>query len=197
MFLSAHEAVPVGPYLGVRSVLLKALGQRFHPAGEALQRFGDGRVRRRRDRIGQAGAGADLLQVVGQQQGREEQVPRLGEAPQRGRRLLGVMIDRRGEPLEMLLLAVAAGDIVASAANIDVDIGHLARLPGANQRVELGEGAGDPAAHRVMPGLEQMKVLALSGRRWPRRYGLDPGERPLDPRDGIKGALVGHDVTIA
>ena len=48
-----------------------------------------------------------------------------------------------------------------------------------------------------MPGLEPAVVVALPGRRGPCRGGLDPGERPLDPRDGIKGALVGHDVTIA
>ena len=40
-------------------------------------------------------------------------------------------------------------------------------------------------------------VLALPDGRRPHRRGLDPGERPLDPRDGIKGALFCHDVTIA
>ncbi len=40
-------------------------------------------------------------------------------------------------------------------------------------------------------------VFALAGRCRPRRGGLDPGERPFDPRYGFKGALVGHDMTIA
>lgn len=48
-----------------------------------------------------------------------------------------------------------------------------------------------------MPLLELAVRLAVAGGRRSRRRGLDPGERPLDPLGGSKGALVGHDVTIA
>ena len=197
MFLSAHEAVPVGSYLGARARLLKAVGQRLHPAGEPLKRLGDGRIGRQRRRFGDAGTGPHVLQLVGQQQGGDQEMAGLRQAAKRLGRLAGVAIDGRGQPVQMSLLAIAAGDVVTPAPDLDVDIGNLPALPRGDQGVELGEGARDPAFHLLMDDAQLLMPFAVVGRGGARSHRLDPGERPLDPRDGIQSALVGHGVTIA
>src|SRR4051812_17511414 len=118
MFISSYRAVPVALYLGARVASLKVVGQRLDPRRQSLQRLGDRRVGRRRHRIRDAGAGADLLDVVGDQQRREQQLTGFGEAAERRMRVLGAAIDFGRDRAEMLLLAVAAGDIVAPAGDL-------------------------------------------------------------------------------
>ena len=49
---------------------------------------------------------------------------RLAEAAERLAGVLCTAIDQRRDRMQMRLLAVGTGDIVASAGNLDVDIGH-------------------------------------------------------------------------
>jgi hypothetical protein len=83
------------------------------------------------------------------------------------------------------LLAVTAGDVVAAAADFDVDIGHLAP-PVFKQPVDLADRAFDPAAQRLMGPAQLLDLggiggggLRLAGRS------LDARQSALDPADGV------------
>ena len=96
----------------------------------------------------------------------------------------------------MLLLAVAAGDVIAAAGDLDVDIGHQRCPPRLEQPVDLADRALDPRAQRLMRVAQLRQLL---GRSAPSARGAGGAaaasiraKRALDPADGVKGALVGH-----
>ena len=196
MFAKARTGqYPSAPYLGAsRAHCSRLFGERFDPRGESLQRLRDGRVGRRRQRIGMPAAGAELLEVVGEQQGGEQQLAGLGQAAQRRGGVVGAAVDDRRRPnARCVLLAVAAGDVVAAAGDLDVDDRPSAAPPLSISRSIWPIAPSTRAAQRA-DGRRAAARSSLGYRRRRRGCGaceprLDPRERPLDPGEWRPGLV--------
>ena len=94
----------------------------------------------------------------------------------------------------MLLLAVAAGDVIASAGDLDVDMGHQRASP-VSSRWSIWPIA--PATRRRSESCACLRrsnssAGGAAARARLRGRGLDPRKRLFDPAEGFEGARVGH-----
>ena len=191
MFVTARTRQYPSALSSARGASLKAVGKRFDPRGESLQRLRDGGIGRRRHRIGMpAPARISLMSSAMSKAANSSwrvsvRLPSAAVASWARRSTLAATEWR------CVLLAVTAGDIVAAAGDLDVDIGHQSRLrsraagrsgrsrprpwcAAPDGRREAGEGRRNRRRGRPGPG----------GRR------LDSRERPLDAANGSQGAFI-------
>src|SRR5205085_930150 len=91
IFVASYRAVPVEPYLSVRALALKGLGERFEASRERFGARGERWVRFR-GRGGFSRFGAFFNDLVGEQQCGEQELPGFGQGAEAGQRLarLGV-----------------------------------------------------------------------------------------------------------
>src|SRR4051812_31191291 len=102
MFARARTGqYPSGTYLGIGGLGLKPLRESLHPIGEPLERVGDARVGFRL--VSGRVAGAMLLDLVGEEQRREQQLADLAQAAERAGRLLRLAVDDPRDGAEMFL----------------------------------------------------------------------------------------------
>ena len=168
-FRSSYEAVPVTPYLGVMVALLKGVGERFEAFGDALAADDQRRI----ERFGQFDL-APVDDLVGEQQGGEQQLARFGQGAEPGNRLAALAIDQNSGGAKIFFLAIAASDAIGAPGDGQLDFGHLASSL-ADDRIELGQHRRDLAAQGVVG--TAMHCAAL--------------DRPLDAKKGAFGAFHG------
>lgn len=94
---------PSPTYLGGWSPILKVIGERFDPGGKLLDDAGQRDIGIRRQL-----PTPQVVQLIRQKQGCEQQLPRLIHSADRGAGALRLLIDQPGEVAELLFFAVAA-----------------------------------------------------------------------------------------
>ena len=192
MFVGSYRAVPVHPYLGACAAPLKGVGERLHPRRQPLQRLGDRRVGRRRDRIGDAGAGADLLDVVGDEQGGEQQLAGFGQAAEGCRRRPAPAGRPRRRPSGDALPRRRGRRRCSGGRRPRCRYWPSAPRLRLEQSVDLADRAFDSSSSKLVGVADALDVGRRVGGRPPCGRALDARQRPLDAADGVKSALVGH-----
>ena len=117
-----------------------------------------------------------LLDVVGDEQGGEQQLADLAQAAERLRRPARACgRPSAGDRTEMRLLAVAAGDRIAAAGDLDVDRRPSALLRRRDQPVDLRRSrprpsCGAPGGRRAAAARprDRRRARAAAGKRRPR-----------------------------
>ncbi len=179
---ASYRAVPVDPYLGVRRLILKRLGERLEAACQPLGARGKlGVWSCRLHGCWGAPTIALLDQLVGEQQPGEQQLASLRQRPKAADRLAALGIDKAGRGPEGLLLAASAGDAVGAPGDDEIDLGHLSpRCP--DQLIEIGNGFADLAS--------KLFVAAVFVPAFERP--LDPRKRPVRPFQCLRQPTVVH-----
>lgn len=114
---------PSADNLGSRRAALKMLRERLDAGGELLDRAGQRKIRIRRK--GRAQAGAQILHFVSEQQSGKKQLARLVDTADGRAGAQGLFVHEPGEAAELVLLAIAAGHVIAAPAHLDRHFRHL------------------------------------------------------------------------
>lgn len=187
---------PSALYLGARGPVLKVLGQGFNAGGELLDRVREGGAGLGRQR--HLFAGAEIVELVGEQKGGEQQLPRFVHPADGGAGLAGFLVDDPRQAPKLILLAVAAGDVIAAAAYIYRYFGHvspcgLLTSASAGQPVESLDRVLGAGAEPFVPA-HQLGHLGIGTGGDAIRRSLDPGQRLIEPPNCLGEPLICHAV---
>src|SRR6185295_6363514 len=122
MFKARTGQYPSSANLGVGSLALKGVGERFEPGSQRLGVARQLRVRSNR-RWPLRRFGTLLDDLVGQQQSGKQELARFGQCAETGERFAALAIDEASGGAQILLLALAASDLVSPAGDRNVDQG--------------------------------------------------------------------------